>query len=77
MVVSARKLLQYFQLTDKKFRDISSYVYNFFSVFQNNYVSIALFLTESLTVFCGTLRFRDTLFRKLQGVSNMTGTICV
>ena len=34
----------------------------FFAVFQNSYVFIALFLSEALTMLCGTLRFRETLF---------------
>jgi hypothetical protein len=34
-VVSARRLLQYFQLSDRNSRDISGYIYNFFAVFQN------------------------------------------
>ena len=54
--VSARKLLQYFRLLAKTFRYISRHIYNyFFSVFQNCYVFIPLFLTEPLTMSCGTL----------------------
>ena len=63
-VVSARRLLQYFQTPDKYSLDISRYIYNFFPAVQNSYVFIPLFLSEPLTVFCGTLTFRGTLSEK-------------
>ena len=65
MVVSARRLLQYFQLPAKHSRDISRFICSFFfAVFQNSYVFIPLFPADPLTTFCGTLRFRGTLFEK-------------
>ena len=48
----------------KNSRDISKYIYSFFAVFQNSYASIPPFLAEPLTMFCGNLRFRGTLFEK-------------
>ena len=53
--VSAWKSLQWFQLPEKTSCDISRYIYNFSAVFQNTYVFIPLFLSEPLTMFCGTL----------------------
>jgi hypothetical protein len=57
-VVSARRLLQYFQLPDKNSRDIPRYF--FFAVFQNSYAFSPLFVAEPLTMFAGTLFEKDT-----------------
>ena len=65
MAVSARRLLQYFQLPDKNSRDISRFIYNFCGVSKYScIVFISLFLAEPQTVFCGTLRFCRTPFEK-------------
>ena len=37
---------------------------SFLAAFQNSYIFIPLFLSESQTVFCGILRFRGTQFEK-------------
>jgi hypothetical protein len=62
-VVSARRLLQYFQLRDKTSSDISRYIYNFLYI-----LKIVMYLlhnlSEPLTMFCGTLRLRGTLLEK-------------
>ena len=57
----------YFNISNcrtKIYCDISRYVYNFFAVFQNNYIFIPLFLSEPLTMFSGNLRFRGTRSKK-------------
>ena len=54
-VVSARRLLRNFQLPNRNSLDISRYIYNCFAVFQNSFVFIPVFLSEPLTMFCGTL----------------------
>lgn len=41
--------------------NISRYTLSFLALFQNIYVIIQLFLSESLTTFCGALRFHETL----------------
>jgi hypothetical protein len=64
MFVNARRLLQYFQMPVKNSRHISRYIQFFFAVFLNSYVFIALFFSEPLTMFCGSLRFRGTLFER-------------
>ena len=63
-VVGSLRLLQCFQLPDKNSRDISRYIYNCFAVFQNSCVFIPLFLLEPLKMFCGSVLFRETLFKK-------------
>jgi hypothetical protein len=59
-VLSALKLLQYFQLPNKNSRDISRYIYNYLWCFKIIMYLFLFFLLELLTVFCGTLSFRGT-----------------
>jgi hypothetical protein len=49
------EIVQYLQLPDKNFRDVSRYIYSFLAVFLNGYVFIPLFVWEPITMFCGTL----------------------
>jgi hypothetical protein len=51
---------------DKNSHDISRYniIIIFFAVFLNRYLFIPLFLSEHLTMFCGTLRACGTQFEK-------------
>jgi hypothetical protein len=66
MVVSARRLLQYFSFPDKNSRDISRYIYNvFFAVLQNGYVFVSLFLLQALTLLFVTLRFAEMCLRNI------------
>jgi hypothetical protein len=64
MVLCIRSLLQYFQLPDNNSRNITRYIYNFVSVFQNSYVSIPILLSEPITMCWGNLWFRETLFEE-------------
>jgi hypothetical protein len=63
-------------------------IFIIFAVFQNSSFLIPIFLSEPLSVLCGTQRSRETTAYKnekiyiyiyiyIQGGSNMTGTICV
>ena len=65
IVGSARRLLQYFQFPDKNSRDISWHIYNFLLYFKiAMHLFRYFFFSQPLTVFCGTVRFRGTLFQK-------------
>jgi hypothetical protein len=63
-VVSARRLLQYFQLPDIYSRKIPRYNYNFLRHFKTVMYFITLFLSEPQTVFCGIFKFRGTQCEK-------------
>ena len=53
-----------FPIADQKFSRYFDVYLQFFAVLQNSYVFIPLFLREPKPTFCGTLRFRRTLFEK-------------
>ena len=60
-VGGAQRLLQFCQLPDRNFvifRGIFIILYGI------SYVLIPLFLSEPVTMFCGTLRFRGTLYEE-------------
>ena len=62
--VSARRLRQYFPLTDKQFSQSFEVFLYLPGVFQISYVFMPIIsLKTPLTMICGTLRFRGTSFR--------------
>jgi hypothetical protein len=63
-VVSARRLLHYFQSSDKGLAILSMYIYKFFLYFKLVMYEIPLFPSQPMTLFCGNTRFRGTLFEK-------------
>jgi len=53
--MKCKGLLQYCQLPDKNFRDISSDIWNFLAVFKRSSLFIPLLCAEPVTMFCGTV----------------------
>ena len=55
-----------FPVSKKISRDISRCIYNFLRYFKTltSMYFFRLFLAETLTMFCGNLKFRGTLFEK-------------
>jgi hypothetical protein len=53
-----------FPIAGQKFRRYFEVYLCFFAVFQNSYVFIPVMVAEPQTIFCGTPRFRGTMYEK-------------
>jgi hypothetical protein len=63
-VVSAQRLPLYFQLTDKNFRDITRFIYNFLRYLKTIMYLFQYCFAKPWTLFCGTQKFCVTQCEK-------------